>query len=35
MYYHYTQAVKGLFKKGEKELYVVRAFTERRSKKSK
>ena len=28
MYYHYTQAVKDLFKKGEKELYVVRAFTE-------
>ena len=28
MYYSYKQALKDLFEKGEKDLWVVRAFTE-------
>ena len=27
-YYHYKQAIKDLFENGEKELWIVRAFTE-------
>ena len=28
LYYHYKQAIKDLFENGEKELWIVRAFTE-------